>query len=137
MSWSSLGTPIIPTTQWQLYDVPVIEVETFKVKSDWSIQPYWRMRAYLGQFFGTTTEVFGVRRIYPIKDTDQIIDLVIPEDFKKSGQTLRHIGIKLGIYSRLGSFAHDWQVALDGFSGSSPTASSGTTILPGQIPGLF
>lgn len=134
-TWSSLGA-ITPTLRWQLYEVPVVGTETFRVRSTWTIRPYWKMRAYLGQFFSTTTDVTGWKRIYPIKDTNPTIDLLIPEDFKRNGQITRYIGIKLG--GTRGSYAHDWQVELDKFVGDSPPVTSGgTSFLPGQIPGLF
>jgi len=114
MSWSSIGTRT-PTLEWQLYDVPVIQTETFRVRNFWTVLPFYRARAYLGQFFGTVTEVVGVQRIYPVKDVHPIIELSIPEEFKANGYLTRYIGIKLAPTSRIGLYRYDWQVELDEF----------------------
>lgn len=137
MNWSNLGT-ITPTLQWQLYDVPIVGTESFRIRSVWTIPPFYRMKAYLGQFFATTEDVTGIRRIYPIKDKSQTIELPIPEDFKRNGQLTRYIGIKLAPRSKLGLYRYDWQVSVDEFVGENPPeGKSGAFILPGQIPGLF
>lgn len=138
MAWNSLGT-LTPTLEWQLYDVPVVGVESFRIRSAWTIPPFYRMKAYLGQFFATTEDVTGIRRIYPIKDKSPTIELLIPEDFKRNGQITRYIGIKLAPRSKLGLYRYDWQVWVDEFVGEtlSASGSGGAFILPGQIPGLF
>lgn len=148
MSWHNLGI-ITPTLQWQLYNVPVIGTESFMVRSSWTIPPFYKMRAYLGQFFATTTEVIGTKRIYPIKDADQGIELIIPDDFKNNGQITRYIGIQLAHPYRVGMRAYDWQVSLDEFmptpnSGNSSTGTNSilsnnadSVVFPGMTPGLF
>lgn len=151
MGWSTLGT-LTPTLEWQLYNVPVIRTESFMVRSSWSIPPYYKMRAYLGQFFSTTTEAIGVKRIYPLKDVDRGIELVIPDDLKNNGQIIRYIGIQLAKPYRVGIRTYDWQVSLDEFmpdprSGASnaadtnsPTGGNATTsnsVFPGVTPGLY
>ena len=52
MAWTSIGIKK-PTLDWQLYDSPVVGTETFKISSTWSIPPFYKLRAYLGQFFDT------------------------------------------------------------------------------------
>lgn len=113
MAWNSLGRKT-PTLEWQLYDIPVV-VETFRIKNFWTIALFYKMRGYLGQFFGTITEVTGVRLIYPTKDVYSTIDLTIPEDFKNNGYIIRYIGIKLAPTSRIRLYPYDWQVELDEF----------------------
>jgi len=114
MDWARIGAPIIPDLNWQFFDQPVIGSETFKITNTWSIRPYYKMKAYLGQFWANSEEVSGVRRIYPIKDTKQIITLEIPEEFKDEGLILRYIGVKLA--RPLPSTAsYDWRIELEVF----------------------
>lgn len=137
MNWNSLGS-ITPTTEWQLYNVPVVGVELFRIQNFWTIKPYYRMRAYLGQFFGTIDEVLISRRIYPFKDSIQEIQLLIPSDFKNAGIITRYIGIKLATPYKIGYYAHDWNVRLDEYAGENMQVDvNNSNIFPGQIPGLF
>jgi hypothetical protein len=147
VGWHNLGV-LTPTLQWQLYNIPVIGTESFMVRSSWTIPPFYKMRAYLGQFFATTTEVVGTKRIYPIKDADQGIELLIPDDFKNNGQITRYIGIQLVHPYRVGMRSYDWQVSLDEFmpdptagsSTNSQTSSNASTInsvFPGATPGFY
>lgn len=138
MSWTSLGSKVL-TPEWQLFDIPVIGTELFRVKNTWTIKPVYRMRAYLGQFFGTTNEVFvSTKRIYPYKDLFENVELVIPQDLKESGVITRYIGIKLYIPSRVGVAEYDWTLELEEYTASSTkTQQTNTGIFPGQIPGLF
>jgi hypothetical protein len=110
MAWDSLGK-ITPTLQWQLWNAPVIGTETFKVVSTWNIPPFYRLRAYLGQFFATVDEVVISRKIYPYKDTGRVLDIPIPIDLKKSGEITRYIGVKLGSIG-MGMYQYDWQIEL-------------------------
>ena len=110
MGWISLGTRK-PTFEWQLYDSPVTDIEVFKVSNTWTISPFYRLRAYLGQFF-VANEVITSIVIYPVKSVDRVIELQIPERFKQSGLTTRYIGIKLGNISKPGLYPYDWEVQL-------------------------
>lgn len=111
MGWSSIGI-LSPTINWQTYNVATIGSETFRITNHWNIKPYYKLSAYLGQFFVVNTEVVRPVKIYPIKDTKQIIDLPIPYGYKEDGIIVRYIGIKLS-YPRLGIHSHDWQVEID------------------------
>jgi len=114
MAWSSLGT-ISPNFAWQLFSVPVTGIETFRITNSWSFPPFYGLRAYLGQFFGTSDLVLTSTRIYPVNDTHQLIELNIPEDFKQAGIVTRHIGIKLGHVKKIGLYQYDWQVEISQF----------------------
>lgn len=114
MAWSTLGSRT-PTLEWQVFDIPVISTEAFRITNRWSIPPYYKMQAYLGQFFGTTAEVFTSKIIYPTKDRLYTVELKIPEDFRNHGILTRYIGIKLGGYRRIGLLNYDWQVEIDEF----------------------
>lgn len=138
MSWTSLGSKVL-TPEWQLFDIPVIGTELFRIKNTWTIKPPYRMRAYLGQFFGTTDEVLvSTKRIYPYKDLRETVELLIPQDLKESGIITRYIGIKLYIPSRVTIAEYDWTLELEEYTASSiKTQQINRNILPGQIPGLF
>lgn len=110
MGWISLGIRQ-PTLDWQLYDNPVVGTEMFKISNTWSIPPFYKLRAYLGQFF-VANEVIVFGLIYPIKDNQRVIELKIPDDFQLKGLTTRHIGIKLGYVNKLGLYPYDWEVQL-------------------------
>ncbi len=114
MGWSNIGV-ITPNINWQLYPITTVGSESFRITSHWNIKPYYKLSAYLGQFFvvGSTVEVLTKPgKIYPIKDTKQVIELIIPKDYKDDGIITRDIGIKLS-YPRLGVYTHDWQVEID------------------------
>ena len=114
MAWTSIGIKK-PTLDWQLYDSPVVGTETFKISSTWSIPPFYKLRAYLGQFFDTDEVViFGL--IYPTKDNKRIVELKIPDAFQLKGLTTRYIGIKLGHISKPGLYPYDWEVNLHEFN---------------------
>lgn len=102
----------MPNLDWQLYNVPVIDTETFRVTNNWNIEPVYRLNAYLGQFFGTVDEVLISNKVYPFKEIKSIVNLVIPKDLREAGITIRYIGIKLG-YPRVELFNYDWQVTVD------------------------
>lgn len=116
MKWNSLGTKK-PILNWQLYDIPVIGVELFRVTNHWNILPYYRMKGYLGQFFSTTTDVVQPITIYPIKGVQQLIELPIPQDLKNAGNITRYIGIKLAFPFKTGNFGYDWMVELEEYIG--------------------
>lgn len=138
MSWTSLGSKVL-TPEWQLFDVPVIGTELFRIKNTWTVKPVYRMRAYLGQFFGTTDEVLvSTKRIYPYKDLHETVELPIPQDLKESGIITRYIGIKLYIPSRVGVTQYDWSLELEEYIASSTKIQqTNTDIFPGQMPGWF
>ena len=110
MNWNSLGI-IKPTFEWQLYDLAIVGSEIFRVTNTWTIPPFYRLRAYLGQFFATN-EVIISSRIYPFKNIHRIIELKIPDDFKQDGIITRYVGVKLGNINKLGLYPYDWQVEL-------------------------
>lgn len=138
MSWTSLGSKVL-TPEWQLFNIPVVGTELFRVKNTWTIKPVYRMRAYLGQFFGTTDEVLvSTKRIYPYKDLHENVELLIPEDLKEAGIITRYIGIRLYIPSRVGIAEYDWQVELEEYTANLvKTNQTDRDVFPGQIPGLF
>lgn len=116
MDWANLGS-ITPVPEWELFNTPVIGTELFRVRNYWTVKPYYRLYAYLGQFFATSNEVLVSRRIYPFKDTAQDIELLIPQDLKNSGIITRYIGIKLALPRKAGTYNHDWRVELDEYMG--------------------
>lgn len=118
MNWSNLGS-IYPVPEWELFNIPVIDTELFRVRNYWTVKPYYRLYAYLGQFFANTDEVLVSRRIYPFKDTAQNIQLPIPQDLKDSGIITRYIGIKLALPSKAGTYNHDWRIELDEYVSTS------------------
>lgn len=97
------------------------------------------MRAYFGQFFGTTDEVLvSNKRIYPYKDLRETVELSVPQDLKESGIITRYIGIKLYIPSRVTIAEYDWTLELEEYTASSTkTQETNSNIFPGQMPGLF
>ena len=114
MQWNSLGV-IQPNKEWQIYNVPTIGVETFRVTSVVNVRSLYGMRAYLGQFFYNLDQVLISKRIYPQVDNKQIVELPIPEDFKAQGNITRYLGIKLGNSRKLGVVAYNWTVEIEEF----------------------
>lgn len=112
MQWSSLGV-VKPTLQWQLYNVPVVGTETFRVTQALNVRSFYGMKAYVGQFFGSIDQVLVSKTIYPRVDIKEFIELKIPQEFKDAGNITRYIGIKLGNPRRLGVTAYNWTVELE------------------------
>lgn len=112
MQWNSLGI-IQPTLDWQIYNVPTIGAETFRVTSIVNMKSLYGMRAYLGQFFYNLDQALVSKRIYPHTDTKEIIELPIPQDFKTEGNITRYLGIKLGKPKRLGVITYNWTVEIE------------------------
>lgn len=112
--WSSLGI-IQPTLDWQIYNVPTIGCETFRITNVVNVVSLYGMRAYLGQFFYNLDQVLVSKRIYPHTDTKQMIELLIPDDFKAQGNITRYLGIKLGKSRKLGVTTYNWTVEIEEF----------------------
>lgn len=112
MQWNSLGV-MQPKLQWQLYNVPVIGTETFRITHATNVQSLYGMKAYLGQFFGSIEQALISKTIYPRTDIKEIALLNIPTELKDAGNITRYIGIKLAKPRRLGVTAYNWHVELE------------------------
>ncbi len=112
MQWNSLGI-IQPSLSWQIYNVPVISTETFRVTSLTNVRSFYGMKAYLGQFFSTLDQVLVSKTIYPRTELKEIVTLAIPQDLKAEADITRYIGIKLGNPRKLGVTAYNWTVEIE------------------------
>lgn len=112
--WSSLGI-IQPTKEWQIYNVPTIGGETFRITNIVDVVSLYGMRAYLGQFFYNLDQVLVSKPIYPYTDRKQLVELAIPDDFKAQGNITRYLGIKLGKSRKLGVTVYNWTVEIEEF----------------------
>jgi len=125
---------IRPTANWQIFPVPTIGGEVFRVSSTYNRRPYYRLRAYVSSLYFNSDEFERWTTIYPNKESS-ILELPIPKVFQLDGVIVRFLAIQLASPPYHGSWLHDWDVELSEYipeGGASEVLPEFGPLLEGQ-----
>lgn len=111
-NWETIGIKRFGAA-WQLFPRAVTGTEVFRLQHSLTGKRPFRTYGLISQFFFSNSDTVGVRRVYPIFDSNPIINLQIPEHLRQAGYLSRFIGIKLPKHLAIHERSLIWTVKLE------------------------